>query len=219
MVDQGEEQDVHTAPRRGRPPALSRREREAQIVAAMERVVGAHGLAQATMERIAQEAGMSKRTLYALFPTRDAVLEAWVKRALADFVRPASPVDRALPLADRLRRVLRRELEAVNAKVRLAVLRAVVGEAPRQPALGRVVRLEGPARAREIVAEELALAQARGEIDVADPAAAADILVDMAFQSLFDLLIDPDLEPETMEAAATRLELALSIFLEGVAAR
>ena len=57
-------------PRRGRPPALSPEERKHRILEAAESVFTDIGYGAATMEEIARIAGMSKRTLYSLYPDK-----------------------------------------------------------------------------------------------------------------------------------------------------
>lgn len=205
--------------RRGRPPRYAPGERERRILDAMERVVAAAGLAGASMDAIAREAGMSKRTVYGVFKSRDALFEAWVRRARAAVVRPLAPAERDLPLACRLERLLRRELEAGVAAARFTVLRAVVAEAERQPELARALVREGAEAARAIVRDELARAAAAGEIAVADPAAAAALLCDMVHPSPLDRLLDPERGPPSKAEAGARLDLAVDIFLHGVRRR
>jgi len=204
------------APRRGRPPRYAPGERERRILDAMERVVAEAGLAGASVDAIARAAGMSKRTVYGVFEGRDALFAAWVRRARASLVRPLAPEERELPLAERLERLLRREVEEAVAADRYTVLRALVAEAPRQPALARALLREGPDSARAIVRAELDRAVARGEIGVADTAAAAALLCDMVHPSPLDRLLDPDRGPPTAAEAGVRLDLAVRIFLRGV---
>ncbi len=204
------------APRRGRPPRYAPGERERRILEAMERVVAASGLAGASMDAIARAAGMSKRTVYGAFKSRDALFEAWVRRARASVVRPLAPAERDLPLACRLERLLRREVEGGVAAARFTVLRAVVAEAERQPELARALLREGADAARAIVRDELERAAAAGEIAVDDPAAAAAVLCDMVHPSPLERLLDPERGPPSRAEASARLARAVDIFLHGV---
>jgi AcrR family transcriptional regulator len=208
--------EEETERRRGRPPRYAPAERERRILDAMERVVAAAGLAGASMDAIAREAGMSKRTVYGVFKSRDALFDAWVRRARASVVRPLAPPERQLALADRLERLLRREVEGGVAAARFTVLRAVVAEAERQPELARALLREGADAARAIVRAELERAIAAGEITVEDPAAAAALLCDMVHPSPLDRLLDPDRGPPSRAEASARLALAVDTFLNGV---
>lgn len=221
MVDDALTTDGNEAegPRRGRPPRYAPAERERRILEAMERVVAAVGLAGTSMDTIAREAGMSKRTVYAVFGNRDALFTAWVRGVRASVVRPLAPAERALPLAERLERLLRRDVEDGVAAARLTVLRAVVAEAERRPQLARALLREGADAARTIVRDELDHARARGEIAVDDTAAAAVLLCDMVHPSPLDRLLDPERGPPTKAEAGARLALAIDIFLNGVGVR
>jgi len=63
-------------PRVGRPPVLSPEERRAQLISAATRVFSENGYSGTTMERIAHEAGMSKRTVYQFFEDKRTLLDA-----------------------------------------------------------------------------------------------------------------------------------------------
>lgn len=207
------------APRSGRPAQYTREEREALIFGALEQVVAKRGLQGASMAAIARAAGMSKRTLYAVFESRDALFEGWVRHTRASFMRPLEPQERELPVRDRLRRLLRRDAAADESWAGLMVLRAVIAEAPRHPELARAFHREGPDAARGILAEELARAVERGEIVVGDVKAAAHMLMDMVHAQKLDCLIDPDCAPPSNEVMQARIEEAIRVFLDGTIAR
>ncbi len=207
------------APRRGRPAQFTAAERETLILDAIEQVVATKGLQGASMAAIARTARMSKRTLYACCGNRDTLFEAWVRRLRAAFIHPLTPEQRALPVRDRLRRLLRREVEDGASQTRLTVLRAIIAEAPRHPDLARAFLREGPRAVRETVAEELSHAIAKGEIGDCDTAATAHLLCDMVCASPLDPLIDPDAAPLTAAEAEARLDHALDVFLNGAARR
>jgi len=61
--------------RRGRPAVLTADERRRIILAAAEQVFMQHGYADASMAAIAQQSGMSKKTVYALFPNKRALFD------------------------------------------------------------------------------------------------------------------------------------------------
>lgn len=200
--------------RRGRPP-LDPEQREARILDALERTVAEKGIKAATMDAVARAAGMSKRTLYAIHDSRADLVAAWVRRVRASLVRPLPAEARDLPLADRLRILLRREAHSGLSERRLAVLRAMIAEAPQSPELARAFLGEGAGAARTIIAEELARAKARGEIAPLDVTAAAHILFDMVYHNPLDHLLDPGRPAVDADQAEARLELAIRLFLAG----
>jgi AcrR family transcriptional regulator len=207
--------DVGAARKRGRPATLAPRERADRILDAFEEVVAQHGLTGASMDAVARSAGMSKRTLYEVFGGRGALFDAWVARIGGDLVRPVPPAEADAPLPTRLRAMLRREVEGAVSRRRLTVLRALIAEAPRQPELTRAFLRDAADAARARLAEELARAAAQGEIALADPAAAARLLLDMACLNPLDRLLDPEAPPPAPPEAEARLELALRVFMDG----
>jgi TetR/AcrR family transcriptional repressor of mexCD-oprJ operon len=101
--------------------AIAERNVEA-ILEATERLLERH--AQVSVSAVAEEAGLSRVTVYAHFATRERLLEALVERAVRSASRAleAAQPDRGPPLAalDRLIRVSWRELERHKATARAA---------------------------------------------------------------------------------------------------
>jgi len=203
--------------RRGRPKQLSDTEREEIILDAMERVLVARGLKGASMAAIARAAGMSKRTLYEVFNSRDELFEACVRRIRASIFRPLSAEDADRPVAERLHRILMPDARHAADETPIAVLRGIMAEAPAHPDLARRFMKEGPEEARRLVARELDRAVARGEVDIADTALGADLLCGMAYVSPIDRLVAIDRPPPSTAEIDRRLTAAIQLFLYGVA--
>lgn len=208
--------------RRGRPVQLSHEAREQLILEAMEDVVAKSGLQRASMAAIARAAGMSKRTLYEVYGSREQMFDDWVRRKRARHVRPLASDEADLPIAERLRHVFRldacgRERDVMERG--LVVLRAVIAEAPHMPDLARTVFLSGAEAAHAIVFNELDRAVARGELAIDDIDAAARLLVDMVGLNPLQALLDPAACEVLMESADERLAYAIDIFVKGHAPR
>lgn len=184
----------------------------------MERLLARDGVQAASMNAIACEAGMSKRTLYQVFGSRADLFEALVRRIRATFVRPLSDGERKLPIEARLLRLLAPDVSRIDHRVQLAILRAVVAEGPRHPELARAFLREGPQEARRVVRDELARAALQGEIRVDDVDAAARLLCDMTYENPIDRMVDPRLGAPSPAQITARAELALRVFLRGVGA-
>ena len=86
-----------TAKKRGRPKELSTAERETAILDAAEIVLAENGLKGASMAAISKAAGMSKRTVYEVFPSRAALFEACIRRIRLSFVKQLDDETRAQP--------------------------------------------------------------------------------------------------------------------------
>jgi TetR/AcrR family transcriptional regulator, mexJK operon transcriptional repressor len=201
----------------GRPRQLDLSEREAIIIDAAERVILGQGLAGASMSAIAHEAGMSKRTLYEVFESRAALFASIVRRIRNLVTRSLTNRELELPLAQRLRLLLTHMDEKSFDPLPLAILRAVITEAERQPDLVREFLNEGPYALHGMVRVELDRSVARGEIRITDTEAAARLLADMAHESLLENLLVFQPACRRQEAHDRRLELAIRVFLGGIA--
>ncbi|MCE8441589.1 TetR/AcrR family transcriptional regulator [Rhodovulum sulfidophilum] len=192
-------------------------EREAVILDATEKVLLASGLAGTTMSAVAREAGMSKRTLYAVFDGRTALFGGVLRRLGARVVRPLDPEERELSLSVRLKRLLGPDLAPGICAAPLELVRAVLAEAPRAPELVELLIEEGPRSYGRAVRHELDRAVARQEIRLSDTGRAADLLLDMALPcSLENLLRGTEGD---IAGLRERIELAVDVFLSGADGR
>lgn len=207
------------AKKRGRPKELSTAEREAAILDAAEVLLAKSGLKGASMTAIAKAAGMSKRTVYEVFPSRTALFEACIRRIRLTFVKPLDEDARQRPLRDRLLALFDPETRVANMAVPKAILRALVVEAHAHPDLGQIFLREGPEVSRAIVRDELVRAQEAGEIRLADPDLSAIMLCDMVFENPIDNLVDAKRAPQSEKMATARLHIAVDTFLNGNAVR
>lgn len=203
-------------PRVGRPTVLARDERESLILEAMEQVLLEKGVRGATMAAVARAAGMSKRTLYAVYENREALFEALFRRLRTSAVRPLGAEAEGWPLERRLKALLRREAADAASSGKTCILRAIIAEGDAQPSIAEALLREGPRTARAIVAQELARARRDGEIAIEDIDAAAGILLDMVHAPMLEALLAPELAEPSPEALEARLTLAIDIFLNGV---
>jgi AcrR family transcriptional regulator len=146
------------------PPAPD--DKAAAVLAGARGVFLAHGFSAATTDMIQTASGVSKATVYARYPTKEALFTAVVE---AECARLLAAVRATAIRSRKLRGVLQTlalaYLELVLSADVLALFRAVVGEAPRFPALSRQFYLVGPHGFNLIVEGHLEEAAARGEVD------------------------------------------------------
>lgn len=82
------------------------------IQEATMRVIARKGMAAATMQEIAEEAGVAKGTLYLYFRDRDELVEKTFESAMNTLmVHMEQALDRDLPLEARIREIMRAKLE------------------------------------------------------------------------------------------------------------
>ena len=162
-----------SATSRKRPPAaktpaprVATDDKAAAVLAGARSVFLTHGFSAATTDMIQQAAGVSKATVYARYPTKEALFNAVVEAECARFLGEVRATEiRSRKLHDVLAALAQAYLRLVLSPDILALYRAVVGEAPRFPALARQFYLVGPHGFNGIVERHLEEAAARGEVD------------------------------------------------------
>ena len=62
--------------RRGRPPVMEPETRRRRVLDAAAAIFAEHGYAEASIEEIARACGMSRKTIYGLYPSKEELLSA-----------------------------------------------------------------------------------------------------------------------------------------------
>lgn len=200
----------------GRPVQLNRDAREAIILDAAERVLTDRGPKHLSMAAIAREAGMSKRTLYDIFDSRQALVTGCIRRIRQSRFNPLSEEQKRQPLRERLKILLSPSADFVCSQLPAELLRIAVFEVRTQPELAQSFLHEGPNAVTGLIREEIDRAAERGEITVRDTQAAAVLLRDMVFDSLIEHLLDPACTARTSDAINAQVDFALDVFLNGI---
>lgn len=146
-----------------------------QILDAATRVFLARGYGETSMDRVAQESGAARRTLYNQFKSKEALFEAMVARIWSGF--PVLDITRTeAALSDPRHGLLALGQAVADFWVpdeAVAFLRMVIAEGPRFPALTRTFLEQGKAPAMAAVADYLAALSARQLVTLRDPQLAA----------------------------------------------
>ena len=133
------------SPRRGGRPTRIEAERLAERI--LEVATGlflAQGYGPTSVESVAQQAGISKRTFYARYPDKAALFAAVVGR-IVDRLRPPGnvPLVAGTTLDESLRHIGRLIVHAAVSPPAIALHRMIVAESGRFPELARVVAERG----------------------------------------------------------------------------
>ncbi len=194
------------------PRGARRRE---EIVAVAEAVFLAQGFTETTMRDVAARAGASKETLYRHFGSKEELFAEVVSnrarglrgRLDADFERPNA-------LAAVLRDLGVNLLDAMTSPEVTSLLRIVVAEAPRDPAIGRIFYSLGPERTRERLTEFLEAARVRGEFTGDRPGLAASIFLGaVTSQAHTARLVLQDLPPMIRAEIEERVDEIVAMFM------
>ena len=146
-------------PRRQRCPEL----RPDQILAAAHDVFGRSGFAAARLEDIAQQAGVSKGTLYLYFESKDALFRAMVRDRTG---RSIGQLQEALAVGtarERLERFVTQLWTIMSDPQATVIAKVVQGELHNFPELARFYYENVILRVRGMLREVLALGVAAGE--------------------------------------------------------
>jgi TetR/AcrR family transcriptional repressor of mexJK operon len=149
--------------------------KRADILAAAEELFLAHGYLGTSVDDVAGQARVSKPTVYAHFGSKEALfveIVSGMTGSASDSVL-GEPVPLDPDVSRHLREHALRQLAVVLHPRLLRLRRLVIGEVARFPELARALFAGGPARAIAELTRVVAAYAERGQLQVADPAAAA----------------------------------------------
>jgi TetR/AcrR family transcriptional repressor of mexJK operon len=180
-----------------------------QIMDAAGQLFLAEGYAAVSMEAIAREASVSKATLYAYFPGKDALFGAMVsERCAAMLAQDRFVSDHDAPLAEALRRLVDFWLRFLLNRDVVRTYRTVLAEGARFPDLARAFFEAGPVIGLRWISEWIAEEQRRGRLrpDFSPRTAAAQFIAmlrgELYIKIALGLLAEPTEEAINAEAAA-----------------
>jgi len=185
------------------------------IQEAAMRVIARKGMSSATMQEIAQEAGVAKGTIYLYFRDRDELVERTFETAIGQLherVDAALALD--LPLEERLRAIVRAQMAFFreNAEFfRLYIsLRMPEGNAHQQRRQKRACAPQYQTRIRAF-ADVLAEGMKRGEVRKMDPQRLALFLIEGTTAITFERLTENAPPPEDED-----IDMVVGIALDGI---
>jgi TetR/AcrR family transcriptional regulator of autoinduction and epiphytic fitness len=187
-------------------------QKRAAVLEAARAVFEAQGYQAATMDEIAARAGVSKRTVYHHFASKEALFEALVEATWAA-MEGASRLryDPSAPLEAQLRAMALGKLRVLCAPEVLRMLRSTLAEFLRDPALSGQFLARTAAQEQPLVAW-LEAADRGGRMRVPDPVLAAKQFWALAKGEVFwvGLIQHAAITEAQLEAAVTQ---ALDLFL------
>lgn len=178
-------------------------------------VLLSQGFAETTMQRVAEEAGASKETLYRHFKSKDDLLIEIVLARTA-VLRKAldANFESGAPMAAVLRAIGRNLLEAMGGDEAIPFLRIVVTETVRNPALGLALYTSGPERTTHLLTAYLEAAKGRGDFHGLDAELAASLYIGAVLgNALIVNLLRPPERTMTVAEIDKRVDEAVSLFL------
>lgn len=174
----------------------------------------ARGYAGASMDEIADAAGVSKATIYAYHDSKEALFTAIVER---DCKKLMSDVNGIVSDCDDMRLTLSKlAARLINFSLYedfLSLYRICIAEAHRQPKIAQAFHAAGPGFARGLIERYLERQAQSGALLLDCAAAAAEQFIQLSFSGLMvDRLLATAGQSSAAEAAK-RAELAVNAFL------
>lgn len=198
---------------RGRPKARSDDAERQRIVESARIQFLDSGYAGTTMDAVAARCGVSKRTLYRLFPTKTDLFRAMVVDHRRSMLALPRDLDEDLPLADALAAIFRLDIDESENSEQIAFIVLALSDSDHFSEINDVIVQEGARPARELLTSWLRHKQERGELRRVPADAMARMLMDMIFTALVKRF--PGDQLQTIGDRVRYARLCIDVFLEG----
>jgi TetR/AcrR family transcriptional repressor of mexJK operon len=205
--------------RGGRPSRQQSAQLADRILDVAEKLFLGHGFGATSIEAVAKQAGISKRTFYHRFPGKERLFEAVVRRLIERWLPPFDSALLSPPnLGDALRHAAEYMLKIALTPEALALHRLVIHEAQRFPGLARIMHDLGAASGIERIAHHLEPRIISGELRAIDPRFAAE-------QFILGVVTGPQRRalglgiPLSPAEISNHARNAVALFLDGCRAR
>lgn len=195
----------------GRPPALSDDERRKRILEASEAVFDLRGYGDATMEEIAQGAGMAKKTVYKYFPDKAAVFWALINTH-DDVLKAKICGNKSDDPRQQIRQILADLATFVLAPRQLRFMRLIISEARKSPELAERFHQECVEPTLTVFLRQVDPDNAIFHTHDGNAKALADMLLGAVLGPLqFRALLMPCDDDEVLAELDRRIELATEV--------
>jgi AcrR family transcriptional regulator len=205
-----------TRPQVGRPLVLDPQERRARLLRAAMQVFSRKGYTAATVDAIAVEAGMSKKTLYQVFASKMVLFDALLEEQL--YRIPIAVDLDGLGPEEELAQLLLSLARYLLDPIRQALVRLIVTDGQASPELMTAFERLEIGRDLNHIEQWIGKQTDAGYLKVADIAATAKLLFGMTIaEPMLSALVQGPL-PEKEESLPQQIRQAVHVFLVGVGA-
>ncbi len=183
------------------------------ILNAARRLFLEHGYTTTSMDVVAQHAGVSKATVYALFESKEKLFATMIKQE-SHHQLVALESNTIAPVDTVLREFAADAAALLTSRSNVAMSRIVASEATRSPEIGRLFYANGPAKLIARLAVYMAAAMKRGELRTAPPQLAATQFLAIIVADL-QLRLTMGLPPPTIRKQNEIVTAGVEVFLRG----
>lgn len=194
------------------PQSLRGRERYMRIIAAATELFLRDGYSETSIDRILEQSGGSKATLYSYFPTKDDLFRAVTDSVVENDKQPE--LNTRDDVLETLRAFAEQRLNVIFSPSHRALLRVVIAERQKFPDLARAYHETGPKKSRELMAGYLRGLHTEGKLAVDDPGEAAGIFIGMLIHEWYSRSLLLDAEPPPPDHVSKRAALVASLFIK-----
>jgi TetR/AcrR family transcriptional regulator, repressor for uid operon len=179
-------------------------ERRERILEAAESVFASHGFHAATMQHVAEAAGMSAGNLYRTFPSKEAIVEGLCARDQQERVASFLDLAETDSILEAVRGALREHL-VLRGRRKAGLSVEIWAEAARNSSIADMLRaVDGDILGK--IEHVVIIAKERGEAaPEADPAAIARMLFTYVSGLLKRIVLEPDFDAEAEAELAFQL--------------
>ena len=177
------------------------------------------GFEQTTMEEIATQVGMSKRTVYARYEDKGALFKAAVRRAIERYTVPREVVESVAcdDLEDTLAAIARQRIANLATPIATKLQRILSAQSYRFPELFNDAFEEGTGPTIDFLCDLFMRHSAQGEINVTEPHRAATAFLSLAVGGPARVIVSGNrLDGKEVEK---HIRFAVNLFLRGVGRR
>lgn len=174
-----------------------------------------HGFSAATTDMIQRESGVSKKTMYACFPSKESMFIAVMEHECATIAELFKAIHVNGNISKTLTELGTSYLQLILSPSASALYRVIISEAPRFPELGHQFYMTGPKVVYEKLAGYLTEAAKNGEINIQSIGAsfASTLFINMVRgEAQMEFLTHPHAKPSEVQIDQW-VKLAVETFL------
>lgn len=178
-----------------------------------------HGFDRASVEGIAAEAGMSKRTIYSRYQDKAALFRAAIDRAVDRYTVPLESLQQAESddLRTTLLRVARIRVANLSLPDTIKLQRVLTAQSYRFPDLFRDAFGRSLAPTVEFLESQFAAHAAKGELAIGDPRATVSAFLSLVVGGPARIIVAGD--PVNPAKIERHLAFTVDLFLNGIRSR
>ncbi len=200
----------------GRPTRAQQEQRHEELLTIALDIFLERGYEQTTMEEIAMQVGMSKRTVYARYSDKGALFKATVRRAIEGYTVPRETLDALASddLEQTLIAIARLRIRNVSTPVGIKLQRILGAQSYRFPELFNVAFQEGTGPTIDFLCELFTRLNGQGVVRVEEPRRAATAFLSLVAGGPTRIIVSGNSLADTEIEAHIRF--AVRLFLTGV---